>query len=123
MIDITKSKFCIGEKVMTKTIGPPSIGTVFGVLDPETYITSCILSAGNADMSNWDKVCPNWRDELIYYIKYNEPQRVITIDEYIEHLEKKGYNHTEAEWRAYYLKEVTPRLLCCHPESDLESFE
>lgn len=122
-MDITKTKFSIGDRVMTKKLGLPAIGTVFGVLDPETYLAAAILSG--RDMSNtiWDNVCQDWKTQPVYYIKFSEPQRSLSFEEYKEYLEQKGFRHSNAEWKAYYLKECSPVLLTSHPEDDLDLFE
>ena len=123
------SIFTLNDRVTSKNIGLPFVGTLYGIIDAKTFIMDMILGQRyRADAYfKWDEFCPDWKNENVCYVKYDSPQRPIAFSEYVESYAK--YYNIEIDekmhdWLQNKYKEVVLEKMCCvHPEADLELFE
>lgn len=78
-----KSKFSIGDKVLSGRFGPPSVYLVVGMIEGESYSEGLKqYCQGTAD--HWSKEYPDWKESLVYYLKTNSPQKSLSYTEYLD---------------------------------------
>lgn len=71
-------KFKLGDRITLQKTGIPAVGSVVGIMDARftsNYNSSCV----------WDILYPDWREKPIIYMKYDTPQKNLTINEYLDH--------------------------------------
>ena len=110
----------MGCRVTSKKTGLPMIGTVHGVITAGLYMYSHKI---NPDSEYpWDNLYPEWRDDFVCYVKFDELQKPLTFEEYKNVGEKQGLNKSDEWYRAHYedIKEVP---CAAYPIQDLEIFE
>ena len=115
-------KFQIGQKVTTKRLGLPSIATVFGCLDSETFIANELITRSEPINMRWTELYPNWRQKPVYYFKFLSPQRVCSIDEFIHILKHKDYLSQEDIVKLYNMR-CPKEYIAVGPEDDLELYD
>lgn len=124
-------KFKVGDVVVSKKLGLPTIMTIFGILDAKTFLANIIASIGitSAQSTNevWEKHYPEWLDKYVYYAKYNSPQKPCSLQEYKESRSKilndyYGYELNDEQIKKCYDHECKDVFLCTSPEDDLELF-
>lgn len=127
-----QTKFNIGDTVTSKQTGFPAIGTVIGIQMPEIYGPEIDDPQGR--FSQWHKLYPDWREKLIYYVRYNTPQRPITFEEWLvgfdkyweQQEQKTGETRTKPPTEDLHImyQNKTPIQKCASfPEDDLENVE
>ena len=76
------SKFKINDRVCSKKLGLPCISTIYGILDGETQYLNSLATNPKTDEA-WSRYYPEWKDKFVYYVKYDSPQRPLSLAEYI----------------------------------------
>lgn len=70
-------KFKLGDRVVTKKLGLPQIGTVVTISDG-FYVFST-----KRPKDIWFKIYPNWIDYPVYELKLHTPSRPVSFEEFI----------------------------------------
>jgi len=113
-----RSRFSIGDWVVSRKTGFPGKGLIVGVLaaKPILYNKQHITGSG---YEIWDKIYPGWEETFIYYVWYSKLRKPLTIEEYLEY---KQENVTDYEIREQY-KQIKQVQMISYPEDDLEFFD
>jgi hypothetical protein len=102
------SKFNLREIVVNNRLGPVTTGTIIGILDAES-----INEFYGVPLDRWDNFYPRWISRDVYLVKTNNPQKSMSIQEYLlDHPgDYAGYNDLPEQ--TYFI----------FPEQDLVSFD
>jgi len=109
-------KFKLGDKVTSKHLGLPMVGKVIGINAPEL-----VFEQPDAPHP-WDEVCPEWRERPIYYVKFNKPQRKMSLQEFQKLAE--ATNEVPLDLiDMYYQNNIPVERGSQYPEEELEKLE
>lgn len=70
-------KFNLDDTVTSKKLGLPMIGKIVGINRAE-------LACPEKQHPIWDEVYPDWADKPVCYVRFNKPQRRVSLQEFIE---------------------------------------
>lgn len=117
-----KEELKIGDVVRSKNkngqIQKP--GTLVALIDPNFYLNTMLPKTSTAKSLNvvWGKTCPNWKNENIAFVEFNEPQRTATLKEWIESGVHQGFTKEQCEKE--YLEQCPVVTKVSFPIADLE---
>lgn len=65
----------VGDEVYLRgKICPLGKGRVISIESAESFERSCRMLG--LDLKTWDEAYPNWRDDLVYGLEFDSPQRI-----------------------------------------------
>jgi hypothetical protein len=117
----TTNKFSIGDRVATKRIGLPVVGTVSGIIHPDINFFE------NVEKTKWD-IYPDWNQKYSYFVKFDEKVRIESFEDFKSSLNQSvldGFSgilqeeFISAQVRQMYEKLPT-YIFNIYPEDDLE---
>lgn len=124
-------KFKIGDKVCTKKLGLPSVGTITGVFVPRE-------TQPNIAAKIWADVYPDWDKGLLYEVEFDRVQKTMSLEEFERYFvggsnmsstfgedfsppkEEKALPRKAIELA--YANTVPSNYIGVYPEEDLELF-
>lgn len=113
-------RFKIGDRVVTKRLGVPTVGTVAGIVKGSFVAPHISIHA-----PIWDSQYPEWKNGLVYEIEFDKVQKTISLAEYRQFY--LGEAHQEInDPRAIelmYANQIPSAYIGVYPEEDLEAFE
>lgn len=112
-------KFEIGDRVSTKITGLPTIGIIHAILTAEAYQQFYNVK----DVPYWTKLFPDWSDKNVILIKFKEPQKLCTLQEYLDNTEQIEPGRYSKEYITEAYRNLSPSIVAFYPEDDLEIFE
>jgi hypothetical protein len=114
MAEVTSFKFNLGDTVCSKKTGYPGVGRIIGLM--QATVIGNLLPCANTTV--WDELYPNWRDGILYYVLFDTPRKIVTLEELKKAMPDQG------EFQLRELLETLPQLMyACYCEDDLEIFE
>jgi len=122
---IPKSKFRVGDRVISKKTGLPASGTIINVQYAKYYRFE-FYRAGKPDPLEthqlWNELYPDWGENNVYIINMDEPMVPLTYEEY-----KKSWvqnnGETKDEIIRYAYNNIPKQNFIVYPEEDLEEFK
>lgn len=83
-----EAKFCLGDKVKIKESNV--IGQIVGMQTGGFHHThmKVVLNNPSYTPAKWDEEYPDWTSEPVYQVFYNEPQWILSVEEYVESMSK-----------------------------------
>lgn len=110
----------IFDRVTSKRIGPPMVGTVIGIYSAKDLMIEA------SPIPYLDEKYPNWKDGLLVQVKYDKPQRPISFDEFFETIrgatkELDGFGDIKTEEiEMLYQNTIKLTKVAVYPLEDLE---
>lgn len=89
------NKFDLGEQVKD--------GLIVGIIHPTNILEDYIKKNRDPSKHDWNKY-PNWQNQPVYYIKYLEPKRLLSFEEF-----KLAYYHIKDEYLEEKYQEIVPK--------------
>jgi hypothetical protein len=105
----------IDDRVSLQKTGLPCSGTVIGISRAK------MCSVYSKGSQYWDSLYPGWRDELVVYIEYDEPQKQCSFEEFC-----LGYPHSQFIPKPILQQEyqkVPTTTICVAPIRDVITFD
>lgn len=116
--NLSPPKFKFGDTVSTKVTGLPGIGKIVGVMPSIIHCQMVKMVSNN----RWTALFPDWENEYVYTVYFDEPRRWCSYDEYIESLGTEAGLYKEEALQSGY--DNMPQLCTMfYTEQDLELFE
>lgn len=115
-----KTKFALYDRVFTKRIGLPSVGTIVAVYDPSYYVI--MVNADISGSNNWTRWYPEWYEKNVYTLRFDSPQKMISLEEYEIAFQKRhdSDQFTTEQIRGFYELNIPMVITYSYPEDDLE---
>ena len=110
--------FNYGERVCPKKCGLPTIGRVVGSM--VGHVWAAHMPSGQRNLTYWDILYPGWRTQAIIFVKFDKPQKPMTVEEYRQTL---GPEVEEHEAKVLYRYNLSKLDMCCYPAADLERMD
>lgn len=107
----------IFDRVTSKKLGPPMVGTVIGIYSAKDLVVETPLPL-------MEQEYPAWNDGLLVQVKYDKPQRPVSLEEFIKIAEKfpEFENYSREEFDMAYQNSVKLTKIGIYPIEDLECF-
>lgn len=113
-------KFQMGDSVASKITGFPGVGKVIALIPSLTY---CGLRQ-KYEVPLWDRIFPNWREEYVYLILFEEPRKYMTFEEYNSSFTEEVKNwYKPGAMEHFYNDKIELVRTIIYPEQDLELFQ
>jgi len=105
--------FQINDRVVSKKTGLPAVGTIHSLMTVEMWLGR----QGKTEVpQRWIDLYPDCGDKLIIGVKFDSPQKPVTLAEYCSG-DQNGHSKVFLEEAYRYL----PNTICAeYPEDDLE---
>ena len=108
----------LGDKVVSRKTGYPGSGEVCGIVYAGLYVAT--TQKKMEDFGCWNDLYPDWTDKTIVYVRFEEPRKTVTKEEYAKYL-PEGYEKYDLE--TLYAFQIPFTNVIGYPVDDLELFE
>lgn len=102
----------IGDRVTTKKISLPVVGTIVGFVTADIYMIICGRPV--TDFVGWNENYPEWTKGNVAIVKYDQPQYIMSYEEYLG-------QEPDATLEEYQ-RDIPKSLIASYPEDDIELF-
>jgi hypothetical protein len=111
-------RFDIGDRVVTKKLGPPIVCTIVGVMTADSFFR--LWGTRFKDIRHWTDNYPTWAATHVYMVEYDQPTTPLTKEEFYRSvLETSGVSLTPDQLDKFYSMS-RKTTFCNYPEEDLE---
>lgn len=112
--------FKYGDTVCSKSTGFPGVGKIISLINGHTYNAMCL----NGQLTTWDIKFPEWKNEFIYIVAFENKRKPLRYDEFIDSAkENSQINMYRKEIIDKIYQDIPERRVIAYPEQDLELFE
>jgi hypothetical protein len=138
---VCHSDLTLGDRVTSKKTGLPAIGKVVAVstgpvflqsqnlvivwkwLDEEETDIECWVVRRSDQIAayvRWTELYPKWMWEPVIYVEFDEPQRTLSFEEYLDGNNTKDLDESLA--KVLYEREVPKAKVASYPIADVEKY-
>ena len=107
--------FKLGDQVVSRKTGYPGSGEVCGLVYAKMYVATTRREM--KDFGCWNDQYPDWADKEIIYVRYEEPRRTVTKEEYAKYL-PEGFEEYDLD--TLYAFQIPFTNIIAYPIEDLE---
>ena len=90
-----------------------------GLLD--VWFFENVMCQQQPDAKPWDEIAPGWRNQPLAMVYYDEPQKTLTIEEWIAAGAEQGYDESQSKDDYEEMCPTTQQVI--FPFGDLEAAE
>ena len=112
-------KFELGDKVVSKKTGYPGSGEVCGVVYAAMYVATTKKEL--KDFECWNDLYPDWHEKHIVYVRFDEPRRTVTFEEFCRYMPEHKYDGYDLQ--TIYAFSIPYTNVIAYPIEDLEFFD
>lgn len=107
-------KFKLQDEVYSKKLGVTAIGKIVGFLEGRIWYN--ITSDDPGCTSSFDRVYPEWKNKMVYYVEFPSEVKALSSDQF-EAEQENGNPHYEGSY-----DDCLKGRIFLYPEDDLEQW-
>lgn len=109
------------DRVVTKRIGPPIIGTVVGIIEGQPFYE--LWSRPLIALANWDQYYPEWKKGKVVTLSFEHSEFLYSVDELYNYALASIKKKVSADEVRQVLELVKLSKFAHYPMDDVERFD
>lgn len=97
----------------------PDAGRLVALFD--VWFFENVMCQQQPDSKTWDEACPDWRSKPLAMVYYADPQKTLTLEEWVNAGVEQGYDEAQSEKDYEEMCPTTQQVI--YPLGDLEPEE